>query len=203
MRNDRGTDGGPRAADALRASVLAKYAAVARDPEGQFPYPVGRAGLEALGYRPEWIAALPPRALSRFAGIGNPLGVLAPAPGDRVLDAGCGAGADAAVAASLVGRRGRVVGADLSAAMLPPPGARASPASPSFVRAAIEALPFRDGAFDFVLSNGALNLVTAKRDAWAELARVLRPGGRLALADVVLREDLPPEVAADPDAWSN
>ena len=198
---------GKRAGDpaAIREAVLAKYRAVASSPAGQFPYPVGREGLARLGYRPAWLAAVPAALQDRFVGIGNPFAERIPARGERVLDAGCGCGVDVFVAAHLVGPTGSVAGADLSPEMLAAPraeAARAGPGRPEFVEAPVEDLPFEDGSFDLVLSNGALNLVPDKDAAYRELARVLRAGGTLVAADLVLVESLPEEVRRDPDAWS-
>jgi SAM-dependent methyltransferase len=193
------------APSAIREAVRAKYRAVAAGPAGHFPYPVGREGLARLGYLPGWLAPVPAPLLDGFAGIGNPFGLRLPARGERVLDAGCGAAVDAFVAAHLVGPSGRVAGADLSAEMLAAPrreAARSGPRNLHLLQADLESLPFPDGSFDLVLSNGSLNLVPGKEAAYGELARVLRPGGMLAAADLAVVETIPGEVLRDMDAWS-
>src|SRR5512135_1427957 len=91
----------------LRSAVRGKYRGVARSPEGCFTYPIGRESALGLGYRPEWLAAVPPNIVERFVGVGNPFTIRMPGPGDRVLDVGCGCGMDTFVAAGLVGPKGR------------------------------------------------------------------------------------------------
>lgn len=182
--------------DEIRAGVRERYRQVAVRPEGHFAYPVGRTGVLRLGYEPEWIDSAPPGMLDRFVGVGSPFSVERPRPGDRVLDLGCGAGLDVHVAGRLVGPGGRAVGVDLSREMLRHgTGLR-------LVQGDIEHLPFGDAAFDLVTSNGVLNLVPDKDRAFREIRRVLRPGGILAAADLLVTGAVDPEVPAGMDAWS-
>lgn len=178
----------------LHAAVRRRYASVAHCAEGQFPYPVGRASALQLGYEADWLARVPEAVLARFVGVGNPFAVRRPQPGERVLDLGCGCGLDLGVARQLVGPQGRAVGVDLTPEMLA--------LADAGVQARIEALPFADGAFDLALSNGVLNLVPDKAAAFAEIARVLRPGGALAAADLLVTDAIPDAVLASADAWS-
>jgi len=194
-----------RQARAIRRSVRKKYAAVSRKPGGHFPYPVGRRSALKLGYARPWIDAAPRPAVDRFVGVGNPFLLRRPRPGDRVLDAGCGAGMDAFVAAGLVGPAGRVVGIDLTAEMLAPARralAASGPGNLTFRRASVEKLPFPDRSFDLVVTNGVLNLVPDKDAAYGEIRRVLRPGGILAAADLLVVNAVPEEILSDMDAWS-
>jgi SAM-dependent methyltransferase len=193
----------PEHAEALRGAVRAKYRAVARRPGGHFPYPVGRESAVGLGYRPEWLEAVPDEVVTRFVGVGHPLGICPPRPGQRVLDLGCGSGLDVFVAGLLTGPAGRAVGVDLTPEMVALPLRHsASTENLEFHAARIEALPFEDESFDLATSNGALNLVPDKDDAFTEIFRVLRRGSRLAVADLLLTDTLPPEALADLDAWS-
>ncbi len=181
----------------LRAAVLARYGEVAEGAEGHFAYPVGRASAERLGYDPASLAQVPSRSLARFVGVGNPLLHRPPRPLETTLDVGCAAGLDTFVAAAMVGPRGRAAGLDLTAAMLPRPRANAR-----FVAGDAEHLPFSDASFDLVTSNGALNLVPDKAAAFREIRRVLRPGGGLAIADLLVIATVPEEELASMDAWS-
>jgi len=181
----------------LRAAVLARYAGVAESAEGHFVYPVGRASAERLGYDMERVARLPARAVDRFVGVGNPLRLRPPRPQEFTLDVGCGAGLDTFLAAAMVGPGGRAIGLDLTAAMLPRPRANAV-----FVAGDAEHLPFADATFDLVTSNGALNLVPDKAAAFREIRRVLRPGGSLAIADLLVVATVPDKELASMDAWS-
>ena len=193
-----------RAAD-IRTAVKLKYQAVAVRPDGHFPYPVGGKSVLKLGYDPRWLEAIPADVVNRFVGVGNPFSIRAPQPGDRVLDAGCGCGLDTFVAASLAGSEGQAVGLDLTAEMLAWGRAAAATCGPGnleFREGSVEALPFGDATFDLVISNGILNLVPDKAAAFSEIARVLRPEGALAAADLVMVETIPPEVLATTDAWS-
>lgn len=188
-------------ADQLRQAVREKYRSVSVDPEGPFPYPVGRASALGLGYEAEWLDALPDDVLDRFVGVGNPFRIQRPEPGQSVLDLGCGAGLDVFVAAQLVGPRGRAVGVDLTPEMLAWPKQHAA-ANTEFHEGSVEALPFEDGSFDLAISNGALNLVPDKDAAFEEIFRVLAPGGVFAVADLLVTATVPEEVLAGLDAWS-
>ncbi len=192
-------------AEELRAAVLAKYGEVADEPTGHFPYAVGREGATALGYDAEWLDRIDSDVVDGFVGVGNPLGVRAPRKGERVLDLGCGCGLDCFVAALHVGSEGHAAGVDLSDAMLARPMERADawpPDNVSFHLGDLEHLPFGDGSFDAVSSNGALNLVPDKPAAFREIHRVLVPGGALVVADLLVVEDVPADVLDDMDAWS-
>ncbi len=193
-----------RAAE-IEAAVREKYRAVARKPGGQFGYPVGRKGAKRLGYEAAWLDGAPADVVAGFVGVGNPLLVCRPGPGQRVLDAGCGCGLDSYVASMLVGPSGRAVGVDLSEEMLERPRrglAAWGPKNLEFRAASVADLPFEDASFDLVVSNGVLNLVPDKDAAFREIARVLRPGGTFAAADLLVVEDVPQALLADMDAWS-
>lgn len=195
----------PERAAELRDAVKDRYRSVAERPDGQFPYPVGRASARRLGYAPEWLGAVPDRVVEHFIGVGNPFDIRQPRPGERVLDVGCGCGFDAWVAAGLVGPDGRVVGVDLTPEMLGLARralAEQDPGNLELHEGGVEALPFDDESFDQVITNGVLNLVPDKDAAFREIHRVLRPGGILAAADLLVIDTVPEEVLADADAWS-
>jgi SAM-dependent methyltransferase len=185
----------------VRSAVRRKYAQVAVSPEGRFRYPTGRAGAEALGYGEEWLRDAPREAVEGFCGVGDPLALGPVREGEAVLDVGCGAGLDLWRAARLVGPRGRACGVEPSPEMAARARRALGGAGVEVLEGAAEAIPCPDAAFDVVLSNGALNLSPDKEGALAELRRVLRPGGRLQVADMVLREELPAG-ERDARAWS-
>jgi arsenite methyltransferase len=197
-------EGADERAHELATAVRRRYAEVAREPHGQFPYPVGLESLDQLGYPSEWKSALPSSVAERFVGVGNPLRFRPPRSGERVLDLGCGCGVDTLVAAQLVGDAGRAVGVDASPEMLAHArdGAMAGDSAARFVHGLIERLPFADGSFDLVISNGALNLATDKDRTFGEIGRVLVPGGEMVVADLIVREAIPQELLASMDAWS-
>lgn len=193
----------PDAISTIRAGILKRYAAVAAQPNDQFPYPVGRASARALGYDTVLLERIPAAVVERFVGIGNPLTLGTPQRGWHVVDAGCGAGLDAHVAAHHVGAEGEVIGIDLSDAMLEVARAAAGDLPQlRFVAGPLEALPLPDASVDLVISNGVLNLAACKDTAFREIARVLRPGARLQAADLVLVKDLPENLRNDAFAWS-
>lgn len=173
----------------ISESIRKKYQKVAASPQGHFRFPTGQAGLEALGYDPDLVARLKPVVRAHYCGVGNPFGLGPLEPGESVLDIGCGAGVDTFVAGLLVGPRGRSVGVDLSADMIA--RARNNLAAMEmdnveFHQGSAEEPAFPDESFDVVISNAALNLVPDKKLALAHAYRVLKPGGRLMVADQVL-----------------
>ena len=189
----------------IEEGIRGKYTKVSDSPEGLFQYPTGRAGLEALNYDSELIQALPDSAVASYCGVGNPftLGVIR--KGEAVLDIGCGAGIDTIVAAMMVGPAGTVVGIDMVPEML----ARAREnlrmtdlKNVIFEDAYGEKLPFADGGFDVVISNGVFNLIPDKTKALSEVVRVLKPGGRLMMADQILVGELPSAIKARVASWA-
>ena len=189
----------------IEEGIRGKYTKVSDSPEGLFQYPTGRAGLEALDYDSELIQALPDSTVASYCGVGNPftLGVIR--KGDAVLDIGCGAGIDTIVAAMMVGPEGTVAGIDMVPEML----ARAREnlrmtdlKNVIFEEAYGEKLPFADDGFDVVISNGVFNLIPDKAKALSEVVRVLKPGGRLMMADQILVGELPSEIKARVASWA-
>jgi arsenite methyltransferase len=189
----------------VQQGIKEKYDRVAAAGAGGcFRYPTGKAGMELQGYPPELIQIFPPEVLAAFCGVGNPFSLEPLNPGDAVLDIGCGAGVDSLVAAHLVGAGGRVVGLDVTAAMVERARARLSQlglANVTFEVGDAEALPFPDNDFDAIISNGVFNLTLNKEKALKETHRVLKPGGRLMLADMVLVAALPPDQAGKVENW--
>lgn len=177
----------------LRGAVRNAYSAAAECPDGKHAFPVGRAFAESLGYPQDLLATLPSMSLDAFAGVSNvSLFAVIPA-GATVLDLGCGAGLDTLIGGRRAGATGRAIGIDFSEAML----ARATMAAAllganaAFYRADAERLPLRDGAIDVALVNGIFNLNPARAAIFGELARVVRPGGAVYAAELILKEPLP------------
>lgn len=195
----------PERAGEIQAAVKSKYRKVAVSAEGCFSYPVGMESALKLCYEPTWIRDVPAEVTSRFVGVGNPFRFCAPGPGSRVLDAGCGCGFDAFIAASMAGPSGMAVGVDITKEMLTVARTAAESFKNGNVRfeeASLEKLPFDDASFDLIISNGVLNLIPDKQAAFAECARVLRAQGTLVSADLMVIESIPPEVLENTDAWS-
>jgi arsenite methyltransferase len=192
-------------ADELRAQVREKYREVAVAPDAAYHFHTGRRLAARLGYDAEVVAALPDAAVESFAGVGNPFSLRALQPGERVVDVGSGAGFDSFVAASHVGREGRVVGVDMTAEMLAKSRATAAALGYGHVEfrdGLAEELPVEDGWADVVIANGVLNLCADKQAAFAEIWRVLARGGRLQFADIANGRPVPPEALRDIDLWT-
>jgi arsenite methyltransferase len=200
------TAGLPVDPEALRASVRDKYRHVAITPNGGFHFHTGRPLATLLGYDPALVDHLPDRAVESFAGVANPFSLAPLGQGDHVLDVGSGAGFDAFVARQLVHPGGHVLGVDMTDEML----AKSSETARlfgwddvDFRKGIIEDLPVDDDAVDVVISNGVLNLVADKPRAFAEIFRVLRPGGRLQFADIAVGREVPHEAICDIDLWTD
>jgi arsenite methyltransferase len=189
----------------LEAEVKDMYRHVAREEEAELHFEVGRGLAEHLGYPRELLDAIPAEALASFAGVGHHLDLAALQPGERVLDLGSGSGTDVFCAAVLVGQSGHVVGVDITDEQLDKAARlrdRAEFSQVELVEAHIEELPFEDASFDAVLSNGVINLSLRKGRVFAEAARVLRPRGRLAIADIVSGRALKERTRRNVELWA-
>jgi arsenite methyltransferase len=191
--------------DRIEVGIRSKYVKVAQSPEGLFKYPTGRAGLEALQYDPELIRTLPEAVTASYCGVGNPFSLGPINEGEAVLDIGCGAGVDTLMAATIAGPTGEAVGIDLTAEMLQRAEANLALTDLKnviFEKASGEKLPFEDSHFDVVISNGVINLIPDKAATLKEALRVLKPGGRLMIADQILAGPLPAELKERIDKWA-
>ena len=189
----------------LRGKVQAMYRRVAREPGGEFHFEMGRPLAERLGYAPADLDQVPPGALESFAGVGHYFDLAALKEGETVLDLGSGSGADAFIAAYRVGARGRVIGIDMTPEQLEKSAQlaeRAGLRQATFRMGYLEELPVEDSSIDCVISNGVINLCPDKERVFAEIARVVRPGGRLALADIITEKPLPESVTCDSTLWA-
>lgn len=193
--------------DRLRKRILDTYDQVASDPHGQFHFHRGPLYAAAyLDYDPAELATLPAISSDRFAGVGNPLRIGPVEPGETVLDHACGAGMDLLLAARRVGPTGKAIGIDMTPAMRACAVAGASAAGLAdrveVCAGFMEALPVDDESVDVVISNGVVNLSPDKSAVFAEIVRVLRPGGRLYLADVVVAREIKDDARNDPELWA-
>jgi SAM-dependent methyltransferase len=189
----------------LRAAIRAEYELVALEPQRGFHFHTGRPLARMLGYAEEWLAGIPEASIESFAGTGNPFSLGKLRPGERVVDVGSGAGIDSLIAARLVGPAGRVIGVDMTAAMLNKANRAASEVelrNVEFRKGLAEALPVPDGWADVVISNGVLNLMPDKSAALKEMARVLKPTGRLQIGDILVRKPVPEDAKADISLWT-
>lgn len=190
---------------ALRAAIRAEYTAVATGPGSGFHFHTGRTLARLLGYPEALLEGIPEEVIASMAGTGNPFALGPVVAGERVVDCGSGAGVDSLVAARLVGSAGAVIGIDMTAAMLDKARAAALAigiTNVEFREGYLEALPVEDAWADIVISNGVLNLVPDKTAALAEMLRVLRPGGRLQIADIVLSRPVSDGSKQDVSLWT-
>ena len=193
------------APDQIKVEIRQRFARVARAPHEEQPFPIGPSSAKRLGYDAREIDALPASVTESFAGVGNPLALGELRPGERVLDLGSGAGLDSILAARRVGPTGTVIGVDFAAEMIEKAKRNAAAVGVThteFVQAEADALPLRDESVDVVISNGVFNLCLDKPRVLAEAFRVLRPGGRMQMADVLLDDRVTPEEVAQKGAWS-
>jgi arsenite methyltransferase len=189
----------------LKSEIKRTYAEVSQEPEKDFIFPTGREWAEDLDYPKELLARVPEEAVQSYAGVANPfsLGVLE--PDEKVLDLGSGAGTDTLIAAQMVGAEGHVTGIDMTPEML----ARARSAAKEmgltnveFAEGEAEQLPFEDASFDVVISNGVIDLVPDKDAVFSEIFRVLKPGGRIQIADVSIQKPVSEEGKRNIDLWT-
>lgn len=188
----------------IHAGICDKYAKVASSPEGQFEYPTGRKGLETLNYDEDLIQKLPDAVASSYCGVGNPFSLGRINPGEQVLDIGCGAGVDAILAAMMVGTAGSVTGLDMVPQMIAQAEINLrmmNHKNVNFQKTSAESLPFADETFDVVISNGAINLIPDKEAVLGEIIRVLKPSGRLMVADQIATEKVRKDLKARLANW--
>ena len=188
----------------LKREIKKTYACVSQEPERDFIFPTGRAWAEDLGY-PAELANVPEAAVESFAGVANPWRLGRLEPGARVLDLGSGAGTDSLIAAQMVGEQGHVTGIDMTPEMLAKARVAAAAmgaANVEFVEADAERLPFPDESFDVAISNGVIDLIPDNDAVFAELFRVLAPGGRIQLADVTIQNPVSAEGRRNIDLWT-
>jgi SAM-dependent methyltransferase len=190
--------------DLLKQEIKKTYASLSQEPEKDFVFPTGRSWAEDLDYPPE-LANVPETAAESFAGVANPFSLGRLEPGERVADLGSGAGTDSLVAAQMVAPEGRVTGIDMTPEMLVKARKAAEElgvGNVEFVEGEIEHLPFEDESIDVVISNGVIDLVPDKDVVFAEIFRVLRPGGRMQVADVTIQNPVSEEGRRNIDLWT-
>lgn len=189
----------------LREAIREEYAIVATDPGRGFHFHTGRRLARMLGYDDQWLAGVPERTVESFAGAGNPFSLGALRSGENVVDVGCGAGMDSLIAARLVGQEGQVVGVDMTPEMLGKARGAAAAAkitNVDFREGMAESLPVPDGWADLIISNGVLNLVPDKSAALKEMARVLKPTGRLQIGDILVQKPVSASDKRRIDLWT-
>jgi arsenite methyltransferase len=191
--------------DVLRDEIQKTYASVSEHQEDEFIFPTGRAWAEDLGYPADFLEAVPEATVESFAGVANHFVLGDVDEGETVLDLGCGAGTDLLIAAQMAGPSGRAIGIDLTPSMVE--RARQSAAemgldNVEIHEGLIERLPVRDESIDVVISNGVIDLVPDKDAVFSEIKRVLKPGGRLQIADVVIHRAVSEEAKRDIDLWT-
>ena len=190
---------------ALRAAIREEYEWVAVEPERGFHFHTGRRLARLLGYLDEWLAGIPEASIESFAGTGNPFSLGALQTGEKVVDVGSGAGIDSLIAARMVAPAGGVVGVDMTQAMIEKARRAAGEAvieNVEFRLGYAEDLPLEDGWADVVISNGVLNLVPDKPAALQEMARVLKPGGRLQIGDILVQKAVSENARSRIDLWT-
>ncbi len=188
----------------IQAGIRDKYSRVAVSPKGLIAYPTGRSGIEAQKYDPELLSRLPQAVISSYCGVGNPFSLGPINKGNVILDIGCGAGVDTILAGMMTGPTGKAVGIDIVPEMLQRATSNLGMTdvkNVTFIKTSGEDLPFEDAEFDVVISNGVINLIPDKATLLKEVVRVLKPGGRLMLADQVATGSVPKDIKARIATW--
>jgi arsenite methyltransferase len=189
----------------LRTAIMEEYEAVACEPERGFHFHTGHPLARKLGYAEEWLKDLPGRAIESFAGTGNPFSIQKLHPGENVVDIGSGAGLDSLIAARMVAPGGQVIGVDMTPAMLEKAQQAAEIAritNVEFRKGYAESLPVEDDWADVLISNGVFNLLPDKQKGLKEMARVLTPGGRLQIGDIMVQKEVPMSAKQKIDLWT-
>ncbi len=189
----------------IKGEVLRMYQEVADNPEAEFHFYHGREAAEMFGYDPEWLDRAPEGAVASFAGVGNPHARSALQPGETVLDLGSGAGLDSIIASWQVGPTGKVIGVDLNPSMCAKAKSHAAATGTTLECHAgvMEEIPLPDASVDVITSNGVINLSFQKRRVIQEMFRVLRPGGRISITDIVSAKRLSQSIVNDPKLWAS
>lgn len=189
----------------LKDEIIRMYQDVADNPQGEFHFYHGREAAELFGYEPAWLEQAPAGAVDSFAGVGNPHLRSKIQAGETVLDLGSGAGLDAIIASWATGPSGKVIGVDLNPAMCLKAQAHATATGSKLEchQGRMEDIPLPDRSVDVVISNGVLNLSFRKRKVIEELARVLKPGGRMSITDIVSAKQLSQSIINDPKLWAS
>lgn len=190
----------------LRGKVKRMYRRVAADPGGKFHFELGRPLAERLGYRPSELGQVPTPAIASFAGVGYHFDLASLQRGESVIDLGSGSGMDSFVAAGYVGVNGRVVGVDMTDAQREKAhrlAARGAFPNVEFRKGYVEEVPAENGGFDAVISNGVINLSPEKGKVFREAVRLLRPGGRMAVSDIVTEKPLTRAIVCDTTLWAS
>jgi len=189
----------------LKDEIIRMYQDVADNPEGEYHFFHGREAAELFGYDPGWLDRAPPGAVASFAGVGNPHLRSAIQPGETVLDLGSGAGLDAIIASWSAGASGKVIGVDLNPSMCLKAQAHAAASGSRMEchQGRMEDIPLPDATADVAISNGVINLSFRKRRVVQELFRVLKPGGRISITDIVSAKQLSQSIVNDPKLWAS
>ena len=191
--------------ETLREAIRDEYAEVADNPEKGFHFHTGRPLAKMLGYSDDLIAVVPESSIPSLAGTGNPFSLGEIASGEKVVDVGSGAGFDSFIAAHLVEERGQVIGVDMTDEMLAKARASAVQAgvgNVEFRQGLAESLPVDSGWADVVISNGVVNLCPDKLAVFGEMHRVLKPGGRIQIGDIIVQEAVPNSAKDNIDLWT-
>ena len=189
----------------LKGEIIRMYQEIAENPGGEFHFFHGREAAELFGYEAEWLDRAPAGAVESFAGVGNPHERSNLQPGETVLDLGSGAGLDAIISSWRIAPNGKVIGVDLNPAMCIKAQAHAAATGTSMEchEGRMEEIPLPDASIDVVISNGVINLSFRKRKVIEEMFRVLKPGGRISITDIVSAKQLSQSIVNDPKLWAS
>lgn len=199
------SENGPIDIQELRTAIQEEYEAVACEPQRGYHFHTGRKLAGILGYKDEWLQNVPEGSIESFAGTGNPFSLGELRPGEKVVDVGSGAGIDTLIASHMIGPSGRAIGVDMTQAMLDKATASVASAglkNVEFKSGYGEELPVESGWADVVISNGVLNLMPDKRAALAEIARVLKPTGRIQFGDILVQKSVSESAKQRIDLWT-